>query len=67
LAVNVNFDTPPSSTDYDVIASGTVAGWSTGHVMVTQGTLVSNLPRLLQSCTDLLHSSLYFPLISANN
>jgi hypothetical protein len=31
----VSFDTPKSSTDYDVLTTGTVAGWSTAHVMVT--------------------------------
>ena len=31
----VSFDTPQSSTSYDVATTGTVAGWSTAHVMVT--------------------------------
>jgi len=35
LANNVSFDTPPSSTNYDVATTGTVAGWSTARVMVT--------------------------------
>ncbi|MBU3218384.1 hypothetical protein LL033_16425 [Clostridium estertheticum] len=30
-----SFDTPQSSTNYDVATTGTVAGWSTARVMVT--------------------------------
>jgi len=39
LAHLISFDTPPSSTDYDVLTTGTVAGWSTAHVMVTLNVL----------------------------
>jgi len=45
LAVNVSFDTPPSSTNYDVVASGTVAGWSTARVMVKLTVTGTNLAR----------------------
>ena len=31
----ISFDTPQSSTDYNVTTTGTVDGWSTPHVMVT--------------------------------
>ena len=34
MAHSINFDTPASSTVYDVLATGTVAAWTTGHVMV---------------------------------
>ena len=39
MAHSISFDTPPSSTDYDVLTTGTVAGWSTAHVMVSLNVL----------------------------
>lgn len=34
MAHSISFDTPPSSTPWDVLATGNVAAWSTGHVMI---------------------------------
>lgn len=45
MAHLISFDTPPSSSQYEVIATGTVAGWSTAHVMVTLTVSGTNLAR----------------------
>ena len=41
----ISFDTPPSSTDYEVTTTGTVVGWSTAHVMVKLTVSGTNLAR----------------------
>ena len=45
MAATIDFDTPPSSSDYDVTVTGTVAGWATAHVMVTLNVSGTNLAR----------------------
>ena len=34
MAHSINFDSPASSTVYSVVATGTIAAWALGHVMV---------------------------------
>lgn len=34
MAHTIDFDTPESSTVYSVVATGTIAAWTLGHVMV---------------------------------
>lgn len=34
MAHTIDFDSPASSTVYNVVATGTIAAWSLGHVMV---------------------------------
>lgn len=42
---SIDFDTPPSSSAYNILATGTVAGWATARVMVKLTVSGTNLAR----------------------
>ena len=52
-----DFDTPPSSTAYDVAVTGTVAGWASAHVMIKLNVTNTGTANLARNVT--LQSAFY--------